>query len=527
MSMEALASQPKARLTEEELADGFLRLASREWRVGDAQPFVRRLKAVPAISAPFLVEHLMQGGPSERETATALLRLLAGPRVIVPLREVLRDGSAPDEARVAAAVVLEGIGEEVDAGVLTADLKDPLGLFSSIWEAAIAGAQDEAFLESLVQAVQAGPAPGRDELIRSLAEPGDPRALYILKPLLYGKRVGTIIAAIEAIEILDAHEAGESLKDLCDGDPSPQVRQRARAAYGRLVMRSNPLFTDPDRRQPLESAPGDMLPLHRCWATLIDGSGGQAVTVSRRHPDGNLKVISVQIDDMGGVKSCLGSDGMREEELGEIEADLVLDGLRPVPLALEECRSIVEEARRLSLATRVRLPIEFEVWKGLLEGNTPRVQVSLEGQTEDSQQVLLALLPQTDILMAASEFQQWLFDPGLVAPYLDEWSYAPPEQHATPDGQQTLDTLVDLAISDLVKDEQRRLLSRRLRRQSWLLQKLGLAAASRLATAAAVGLDPQTGVPAQVHPFLRAMVLHSFYRAGLRVRQPGLATKGW
>ncbi len=113
MSMEALASQPKARLTEEELADGFLRLASREWRVGDAQPFVRRLKAVPAISAPFLVEHLMQGGPSERETATALLRLLAGPRVIVPLREVLRDGSAPDEARVAAAVVLEGIGEEV------------------------------------------------------------------------------------------------------------------------------------------------------------------------------------------------------------------------------------------------------------------------------------------------------------------------------------------------------------------------------------------------------------------------------
>ena len=524
MSTGAYGERQQARLTEEELAEGFVRLSSHEWRAGEAQPFLRRVKAVPSISAPFLVEHLIHGGSTQQETATTLLRLLAGPRVIVPLRDVLRDGSASDEARVAAAVVLEGLGEEVNAGALAADLKNPEGLFRSVWEAAIGGARsNEAFLENLLHAIQEGSAPAREEMIRSLAEPGDPRALCILRPLLYGRRVGTIVAAIEAIEALDVREALPSLNDLCEGDPSPQVRQRARVAYGRLVMRSNTLFGGRAEPQPFQLPLEETLPLHRCWATLIDGRGDQAVMVSRRRPDGLLKAISVQIHDTQGIKGCLGAEMMRDEELAEIEGELRARGLTPVDVDLDDCWGTVEEARRRNLQERRRLPIEYEVWKGLLDGAPGRRPMSWQASNGEDEQELLALLPQTDSLLAAPEFQRWLFDPGLVAPYVDEWSHAPVKQHTTQDGRETLDLLVGLAASDLIDEDYRKVLSARLRRQSWLLAKLGKQEPSRLAAAAAVGLDPLTGVPLQVHPFVKAMVLCSFVNAGLRVRQPGLA----
>jgi hypothetical protein len=52
-----------------------------------------------------------------------------------------------------------------------------------------------------------------------------------------------------------------------------------------------------------------------------------------------------------------------------------------------------------------------------------------------------------------------------------------------------------------------------------LLEQLGRGEPSRLAAAAALGLDPVNGVPSDLHPFARAMVLASLYDAGLRIRQ--------
>ena len=519
MSMGALPKRHQARLTKEELAEGFFRLVSQEWRLAEAQPFLGRLQAIPSISAPFLVEHLVHGGPGERETATVLLRLLAGPRVIVPLREVLNDQSAADAARVAAALVLEGLGEEVNAGALSADLKDPEGLFHSTWETAIGRARsDEAFLEHLLQGIQGGPPGEREEMIRSLAEPGDPRALCLLRPLLYGRRVSTIAAAIDAIEALGGAGGLGALKEVSQADSSPQVRQRARAAYGRLVMRSNSLFADQVEPRPIQLALEEPLPLDRCWATPVDGRGDQALLVSRRRPDGLLKIISILISDTEGIKGCLGGDMLRDEEVAEIEADLQAQGLTAVPVGLDACRGMLEEARRRSLQERRRLPIEYEVWKGLLGGPPSSREAAWSDRCDEDEQGLLALLPQTDTLLAAPEFRQWFFDPGLVYPYVDEWSYAPMEQ----DGKSMLEQLVELAASDLIDEDCRWLLSRRLRRQAWMLEKLGKQEASLLAAAAGLGLDPEAGVPLQVNPFVRAMVLGSFLHAGLRISQRGL-----
>ncbi len=139
----------------------------------------------------------------------------------------------------------------------------------------------------------------------------------------------------------------------------------------------------------------------------------------------------------------------------------------------------------------------------------------------------MGALPKTDALLGAPEFQQWTFDAELVWPYVDEWSCTPMDKQTGKPGEETLDQLVKLAIHDLFNTDKRKLMSNRLRRQAWLLDKAGKSEIGRLARAAALGLDPERGVPLDVHPFVRGMVLSSFYWAGLRLRQPGLTGLGW
>ena len=523
------SSNFQPRLTAEELVEGFAPLVSAEWRLADAGSFLRRLKAAPSVSAPYLVHHLVQGGSKEREAATALLRLLAGPRVIVPLRDVMRSRSAPDEARVAAAMVLEGLGEPVNPDSLARELKDPRGLFDSIWETVVGRARtEEAFLEGILRSIQEGPAAEREEFIRSLAEPRDPRGLFLLRPLLYAKRAGTILAAIDAVEAIGGTRALSSLKEVSASDPSDKVRRRAREAYGRLFMRTQSFFPDPDDSL-LFRRTTEPLPTHRVWATLVDGEGHQAVFVARRRPDGMLKVVSILISDVEGLKGCLGVDALKDEEMAEIDKALLGEGLAPAEVTLAEARAIVAEARALAMGQSRRLPVEYEIWKGLLQdpsgGSEDPSTAALSGWADmpaSDDQAMLVLLPRTGGLASAPEFRHWVLEPGLVWPYVDEWSFALGAMSSAKVERETLDQLVDLAAHDLIDHDKRTTLTRRLLRQAWLLERAGKADAARLARSAAVGLDPVRGVPLKVQPFVRGMVLNSFFNAGLRLRQSDL-----
>jgi len=524
------AQTSRTQITEEELTEGFARLVTDEWRLCDAKAFVRQVKALPSVSAPYLVTHLVSGAPKEREVATALLQLLAGPRVIVPLREVLKSQDVSDEARMSAAFVLDRMGEPVDVSAIASGMHDRPAIFESIWETILDLSEDEeAFLERLLGGMEKDPSDMREEVIRSLAEPRDPRVLRLLCPLLSSKRTGTVIAAIEAIEGIRGIGAMDTLKEMSDYDPSPTVRKRARIAYGRLVMMSGaqlPGFgfpTPPPARAKLDSP----LPLHGSWVTLVDGHGHQEVVVARKRPDGAFKVLSVIMSDTEGIKQVLGTEKMSTGELDEMEARLRSEGLERVEVPLGSCRSIVEEARWLTLRLRRRPPMELEIWRGLLVGPSGiGVASRAEARQTPTNEQLLSYIPETGVLLTLAEFRQWLFDVDLVYPFVEEWDDAPFDRQIGPSGEATLTELVNVAAGELFKGPVRLQWSARLRRQSQLLDKLGKPEAARLANSAALGLDPVAGVPLSVHPFVKAVVLHSFYAAGLRAGQPGLARIG-
>ena len=522
MALEQGVKQPPPPLTEEEMADGFARLAARLWRVKEAQPFTRRIKAAPAIAAPFLIERLADGCDRDREIALALLGQLQGPRVIAPLQTLMKNRLADDDAKAAAAMVLTDLGEPVHLEKLAGDMDDPAALVHTIWDKVLHKAQtEESFREQFLACLEEDAPHSRVEVLRTLAEPRDPRALELFVPLLHSRRVRTVLSVIEAIEAVGSLDAAPALEERAASDPSPRVRRQARAAYGRLLMRANPLWAEDGPPAAKDPQQLDPLPVHRACVTLIDQNGDQAVLVSRRRADGYLKVVTVLTSETHGVKDCFGVDMMSEEELAEIERRLLHQGLGPVEVDLAQCHNLVEEARSYSVAHRRRLPMELEIWRGLLEPQSADLPQQLP-MWPDAEEDYADLLPETAALLTTPEFRQWFFEAGLVWPYVDEWCTASLEQQQGREGRATLEALVTLAANDLIDGEYRQVLSRRLARQSLLLVQLGKPGPARLAAAAAQGLDPDKGIPVDLHPFVRAMVLGSFFNAGLRPPQDGL-----
>jgi hypothetical protein len=504
-------------LTERELEYSFKQLVGKSWRYEDARPFAKRVKLNPATAAPYLVEQL-SSGEREREVASALLLLLKGPRVIAPLYTVLRDTGKSDAVRAAAASILSALGEPIVTTGAACVLRDPGDLATHALQVILQKTtDDEAFREQFLDNLDSDDEESRADVIESLAESNDDRALHLLLPLIHSSRPSTVSRVVWALERLGNGAALAPLKELAEHGPRGRIRQEARAAYGRIMMRASTAHT-PGYHRPGATAG---FPVYRACATLLDQHGDQAIIVARMRPaDGFLKTLTIHTSDTAGIKECYGVDMMRPEELDDMLASLNRQGITPVEIGLAGCRDAADEARQTSLRLGKRLPMPLAIWRDLLEGDdappAPQ-QIPLWRYEEED---LLNLISKTGGLLAAPEFRQWFFDVRLVWPYVDEWSAASIEERSGEQGKATLEELTNLAILDVLQPEMRRRLWRRLTRQSDLLATLGKGDLAKLAAAAARGLDAERGIPAEHHPFVRAMTLGSFMNAGLRMEIP-------
>ena len=505
--------QPKRRpreISEIELARGLAKIAAGEWRYAEAKPFARRVRASAGVAAPYLTERIKTGGERERERAAELLAQIEGPRATAPLWDILRDDSLSAPVRAAAGAVLDTLGE-------TSALHAAAGLdYESIVPDAreaifVRTAGDEGFRERFLYDLESDDAAGRRLVLLSLAEPQDERALPLILPLLSSPRVSAILSAIEALESLASPAAVGRLQESADGDPNVKVRRRARAAYGRIIMQS-PTFR-PKRSALHAAANSSRLPWEHVSVSLLDRYGDQAVTIARRRGDDYLKVVTVLTNQETGVKSCTGVDMMTRDELDEILAALETQGLASVEVEPAFAGALIAQARRRSVAKRRRLPVGLEIWCEVIAAPTQPEQPRMQGAVEEHGE----RLAETGALLATPEFRQWFFEPESVWAYVDEWQSGTMPQRSGSDGGRTLDALISLAASDIVDGDFAAMLERRLQRQSDILHRAGKQDLARLARAAADGLDPDRGLSPDEHPFIRAMVLSSFFNAGLRL----------
>ncbi len=511
-----------APLTQEALEGMLKKLSAPTTSADEVVSSVGRLKASASTAIPFLVEQVQSEG-DWLEIASMLLRNIGGPQVIAPLREMIRQRTASDDAKLNAASILDDLGEQVDLQWLVRQLRDPEEAFRDMWDGTLGRASwDEPFREYLLTALEDTPEDLRDEVISSLAEPGDKRVACLLIPLMYSKKVHVAIAAIDTLEKLVAEEAIPHLRDLSRAASSRQLKSKARAVYGRLTMLSGgpPNGNKQPAKEPRSAAlSAPVLPLSSTMVSLIDGDGTQAVLVSRRRPDGLYRGLLVLVNDLDGIKECLGMDMLKKEDWEKWKRGFEDKGLYCVKVDLGYCRQIVGDAHATTVDRHRRVPMSYEIWKTFLEDGARDGCIAVpEGAMARRCKSNLQYLDETAALLKEPAFSSWFFDVWQVSPFLDKWvnQAASKKRKARETRWREVPAeIVDLACREMVNSTVRSTLYKRLLRQAWLLQKLGDKDQSRQALAAAAGLDEESGVPSEKHPFVREMVKASLVGACL------------
>lgn len=473
------------------------------------------------------VLHLLRSNDMQAYSAASLiLSELATDFDLEELEEFVANPTVGDLAKLSLAPVLKELDSELaDDGIIDY-LNDPEAamLQMQLRLLELVGAS-ELSVESILEDVLSMPAERRMGFIGWLGGSQDPRAAKLLIPLLENQSTKVVLAAMEALEQLGAPVAEESLPALnylLTTSSNRQIKQQARVILGRLTMQVPPGAN-------VETTPE--LPLYEARTSFIDGAGAQMVMVAWRKADGLLKGVNLLCQDEWGIKDCYGTDEMPVERWHELISNMDEQGFISFHVPLEYCRALIVEARQQNKRARHKMPVAYAVWRRLIEAgcssakDAPTCPTMLEPQIYDA--TLAQLAAHGDELYQLPEFEPWLFEPfSHLHPYINDYlgPNAFPINEHTPGRKRKVsqkqleaqkrerEALVDAVLEKTIDTRWRLLYDTRLRRQAALFQLLGRTEEADLISAVAAALHPDSGVPPQHQPFLRALVHRSLER---------------
>ena len=496
----------RRRPTEAEIEEIIERFVDKTLSLAEAEAAFERLAMVKKRVLPHLLDMVASPDPGLYQAAAVLLIEIGLDKAIEPLHRLLEDPTLDDDHKMSvlhALKGLDGISDDEDPFVY---LRDPEAAFRKSQEAILGLLQDPFRLEMLLQAIGEGdmPALGNVNSLVALAYSQDRRVLPLLLCLLHAPEDDVILAAIEALKVLQDSAAIQVLEERAHYDPSESVRQAAQeaAAYLATVATSQPasIFELPIAPPPLVG----------CHISTIDGNGGQVLLIIHESSEGAYYFLDLMFNDHEGIKDCFGG---QSDEVDEIE-DMVMGGLAEmgiemVEISLERARMEVERAYQITLKAGRRLPLSFMNWQSWLQGEDPEpVEVfSLPEVTFDEQ---ADLLEECDELVDLDEFESWFFNPDELHGLERKFQRLASRDNA----DEAIETLVSQGINAVVDDRCRRLLHERLQRQAWLLTQIYDGdEIPKLALAAAAGLAEDASLPLEGHPLLREMMFSSFTNA--------------
>ena len=466
--------------------------------------------------------------------AVFILSELATSFDLEELEDIVADPTVSDLAKLTLAPVLKELGSDMaDDGIIDY-LNDPEAamLQMQIRLLELVG-RSELGVESVLEEVLEMPMERRLGFVGWLGMSQDPRATKLLLPLLENQSTKVVLATIESLQQLGpiaAHQSIPALNYLIANHSNRQVKQQARAALGRLTMHSSPGTEDAAMAQVQQR---QQQPLHEARVSFIDGAGAQMIIMSWKREDGLLKGVNVLFQDDWGIKDCYGTDEMEVEQWVELVESMDEQGFNSFEVPLDYCRAVINEARAINKRTRHKISVAYPVWRPLIEGadgakkSTPPVLTLLEPRPYDSQVATLAQRGQE--LYKLPEFTSWFYDPfdlvkPFIGPYTSRLSGAANPRTRKRKGSQkadgnsaALEGIVSEALAQVIDDRWRLLYEARLRRQGALFQLVDRAEEAQLMGAVASTLHPDSGVPPQDQPFLRAMMHRTLENGLLRL----------
>ncbi|HVB72438.1 MAG TPA: HEAT repeat domain-containing protein [Ktedonobacteraceae bacterium] len=467
--------------------------------------------------------------------AVLILSELATSFDLEELEDLVADPTISDLAKLTLSPVLKELGSEMaDDGIIDY-LNDPEAamLQMQIRLLELVG-RSELGVESVLEDVLSMSMERRLGFIDWLGMSQDPRATKLLIPLLENQSTKVVLATIESLQQLGptaAHQSIPALNYLLANHSNRQVKQQARAALGRLTMYSSPGTEDAAMTELLQI---QQQPLHEARVSFVDGAGTQMIIMSWKRDDGLLKGVNVLFQDDWGIKDCYGTDEMEIAHWEELVGSMEEQGFDSFQVPLDYCRAVINEARAVNKRTRHRVPVAYAVWRPFIEGSdaakklaTP-IETILEPRPFNPEVATLA--QRGDDLYKLSEFTSWFYDPfdaikPFIAPYTSilggtatgtrgRKRKGPQKSDAR---STNLEAVVSEALEKVIDDQWRILYESRLRRQGALFQLVNRDDEAQLMSAVAAMLHPDSGVPPQNQPFLRAMMHRSLENGLLRL----------
>jgi hypothetical protein len=480
------------------------RFASGVMKVGEGEQAIERLRLSKELVLPHLLTMIRDPDQNTHTVAAQILLALEDRNAVRPLLELLDDPTLDDWCKLSIFSVLQHYQAPVDLDALYRRLRDPEAVAYQSLESVLnsfgQAAQLAQFLDTLAEHM---PPEGRREMLRRLAEMGDPRALFPLRAALHMPEEAVVLAAIEGLETLRAAVAIPWLDEVARYGSTEMVRQEAGRVAGHLTMRSS--VPGADVIHELPPLAESQWPLHSCWLTVIDGAGGQVVFVARERPDGHLALADMMFTDHEGLKDCFGADMMAQEEFEALLHDLGSEGITAVQVSLERSRDVVERAYRKALAVGRQLPLEYFAWGALLAGEDPRPIEEWPVEEVDTT-AHPELVGHSIRLLSLVEMASWFFNPEEIQALAEQHRHLLWRPHIS---RPRLLRMLRQGVESVVDEERRSLLGDRMRRQAWLLSQIYAdEEVWQWAMSATASLENRE-VPLDQHPLLLGMVAAS------------------
>jgi hypothetical protein len=494
----------KSPLSKERVDIALNRLFTEDLRLDEAQPLIDELRPIAVELVASLVNLLNSPDRKTRTTASALLSTFEERAAVPLLRQLIDNAGASDAAKLSAYSVLQTLGVDLKPEAFIGSLRDPETLFESGLEDIVSILRSDSELSQFLETLATMPKEGRLGLMRELGDRADPEALKLYTTSLWNSDPDVVGAAIEQLRRLRDERAVESLLDFAQITRRPALAQAARQAALELRMRAS--AADEGAQGP-EGARKPEPGAAECYASFIDGDGGQMVLILEPAAPRQFRLSSFFLSDSRGLADCFGTEAVTRQDITEVLRGLDGEEVGWVAVDRAYCRARVMEAKQINRRSHRRLPAEFEIWKDSL-GEEPAGEV-LVALTEDaaSADEHAERLAKSDRLLERPGFQSWLLPGADLAPFLPVLLSAagkPRRQR-----QAAVNEAVTACARLAFQKRQCRVWRSRLHRQAYLWSRQDAEVAATC-LAAAWGMSEGSGIAVDAHPLLRGMVLASF-----------------
>jgi hypothetical protein len=462
------------------------------------QPLWKARRQVPEV----LTQRLLDDRAEIPAFAFHLLQSFAGARARTYLRRVADERKLPDIVRFGA----QRRGGWPERG----EAKRRLAFLATLNDAAttLVQATTEAvsrwppggeILEEVVAylAVMA-PSARRAALEELVAELGDAAAWLLHAALQIPDPASQRLVLGELVRLRDPAAAGPVAR-LARTARDPALRDEATAALQRLQLR---VVDEAAPREPLAFPPVD-----RALMSIVDGAGAQVLILVHDLGEAGYALADFLLKEGTGIKDTFGFSHVAPDEAEDVFANFVADAVDVVEVDLAAVRGALAVAVEVNAATGQAILPKFELWEPLVHASypPPADEAVTRPELDDTPYARRAdLLRASGRLAEHPYFETWTFDPAATATAM---TYAPP-----PAAGRLTDRQYQPMLEVLLTPPVRAQLRERLRRQAWLLERVGEPRPRDLALAVAAALAGAPPADLARVPFLRKMLDTSILR---------------